>query len=240
MQEGVEEGPEEEAGMVEEQEARRSDGETYPVRVRIEPQLENRNRLTAAFRFFLALPHIILVGAPIAMATGVSWSTEGGGTWEYSSNGGLVAVVVFFASVFAWLVVVVTARHPDSLWKLASWYMRWRVKAAAYITLLRDEYPPFGEGAYPADLEIEKPSEPRSRLTVAFRLFLAIPHLIIVGVLGVAWAFTTAVGWAAILLLGRYPKTLYGFALGALAWTTRVECYVLLLRDEYPPFTLRF
>jgi hypothetical protein len=42
-----------------------------------------------------------------------------------------------------------------------------------------------------------------------------------------------------ILVTGRYPETLYGFALGALAWTARVEAYVLLLRDEYPPFTLR-
>jgi hypothetical protein len=32
---------------------------------------------------------------------------------------------------------------------------------------------------------------------------------------------------------------LYGYALGVLSWTTRVEAYLLLLRDEYPPFTLR-
>ncbi len=54
-----------------------------------------------------------------------------------------------------------------------------------------------------------------------------------------AWAFATAVAWAAIILTGRYPETLYGFSLGVLAWATRVEAYMLLLRDEYPPFTLR-
>jgi hypothetical protein len=42
-----------------------------------------------------------------------------------------------------------------------------------------------------------------------------------------------------ILFTGRYPETLYGFAIGVFAWTVRVEAYMLLLRDEYPPFSLR-
>jgi hypothetical protein len=54
-----------------------------------------------------------------------------------------------------------------------------------------------------------------------------------------AWAFTTAIAWVVILFTGRYPATLYGFAIGVLAWSVRVEAYMLLLRDEYPPFTLR-
>ena len=213
----------------------------YPVAVRVEPQTDDRDRLTAFFRFFLALPHIILVGAPVAMASGVSWSwrSDHGVSWEFGSSGGLLALVVFFATFFAWLIIVIAGRHPDGLWRLGTWYMRWRVRAAAYLTLLRDEYPPFGEGSYPVDLEISKPEVPRDRLTVFFRLILALPHVIVVGFLGVAWAFTTAVGWAAILLTGRYPRTLYGFAIGVLAWSARVECYILLLRDEYPPFTLR-
>ena len=225
--------------MAEQDEARRADATEYPVTVRVEPQIGGRDRLTAAFRFFLALPHIILVGAPIVMATGVSWSTEGGGSLEYSSNGGLLAVVAVLAAVLAWFAILLTGRHPDRLWRVAAWYMRWRVKAAAYLTLLRDDYPPFGAGPYPATLELTKPDGRRHRLSVAFRIFLALPHLIVLGLLGVAWAFTTAVAWAAILLTGRFPKVLYGFALGVLAWTARVECYVFLLRDEYPPFSLR-
>lgn len=48
-----------------------------------------------------------------------------------------------------------------------------------------------------------------------------------------------AIAWVVILITGRYPETLYGFAIGVLAWSTRVAAYMLLLRDEYPPFTLR-
>lgn len=211
---------------------------SYPVSVRVQPSLEDRNRLTAAFRFFLALPHIILVGAPVAMVSTVSWSTEGGVNYE-AGSGGLVSAVAALVAIFAWFAILFSGRHPDSLWNLKTWYLRWRVKATAYLTLLRDEYPPFGEGPYPVDVDVSMPTEPRNRLTVAFRFFLAIPHLFVLWFLNMAWAFTTAVGWAAILLTGRYPETLYGFAIGVLAWSVRVEAYLLLLRDEYPPFTLR-
>ena len=208
----------------------------YPVAVRVPADTEDRNRLTTFFRFFLALPHIILVGMPVAVVGALSWETE---TGLEMSSGGILTLVAGLGSVLAWFALVITARHPDALWRLAAWYMRWRVRATAYLTLLRDEYPPFGDDPYPAALQVSKPDAPRSRLTVFFRALLAVPHLVVLSLLSVAWAFTTAVGWAAIILTGRYPEPLYGFALGVFAWSVRVEAYMLLMRDEYPPFTLR-
>jgi hypothetical protein len=210
----------------------------YPVGVRLEPALEGRDRLTAAFRFFLALPHLILVGGPVAVITSFGWS--GDGSWEVGSgSGGVLGIVIGVVALISWVALVFAARHPDGLWKFTSFYLRWRVKAIAYMTLLRDEYPPFGDGEYPAELEIPRPERPRSRLTVFFRMLLALPHVVVLWFLSLAWAFTTALAWVAILFTGRYPETLYGFALGVLAWSMRVEAYVLLMRDEYPPFTLR-
>lgn len=210
----------------------------YPVAVSVEPALERRNRLTTAFRFFLALPHLILVGGPVAVISSAGWSTDGG--WEFGSgSGGVLGVVAAVAALIAWFAILFTTRHPDGLWKLASFYLRWRVRAIAYMTLLRDEYPPFGEGAYPVALGLPMPDPPRDRVTVAFRFLLALPHIFVLWFLSLAWAFTTAVAWVVILFTGRYPETLYGFAIGVLAWSMRVEAYMLLLRDEYPPFTLR-
>jgi len=123
--------------------------------------------------------------------------------------------------------------------KLSAFYLRWRVRASAYIALLRDEYPPFGDAAYVAELDLPAVVGPRDRLTVAFRPILAIPHLLAIWAIGFAWAVTTIVAWFAILFTGRYPRTLYDFATGALRWTTRVEAYLLLLTDEYPPFSLQ-
>lgn len=212
--------------------------QTYPVKVDVQPALENRNRLTVAFRFFLALPHLILVGGPIAVISSIGWSTEGGHDLGFGS-GGLLSAVACMLAVFSWFAIVFAGRHPQSLWKLTALYLAWRVRAVAYVTLLRDEYPPFGEGDYPAELRVSMPEEDRDRLTVFVRLLLAIPHMIVLWLLSLVWAVTTAVAWVSILLTGRYPETLYGFGLGVLAWSTRVEAYVLLLRDEYPPFTLR-
>jgi hypothetical protein len=209
----------------------------YPVTVAIPAALEERNRLTVAFRFLLALPHFILVGGPAAIVTCSVWGSDDGWTW--GSGSGLLGVVAFFAAFIAWFAILITREHPGCLWKLAAWYLRWRVRAGAYLMLLRDEYPPFGDDPYPAELVLTKPDEPRDRVTVLLRLLLAIPHFILLWLLSMAWGFTTAIAWVMILFTGRYPETLYGFAIGVFAWTVRVEAYVLLLRDEYPPFTLR-
>lgn len=211
---------------------------TYPLTVRIEPALTGRNRLTTAFRFFLALPHLILVGGPVAVITSAGWSGEGSVQVGYGS-GGALGVVATLTALIAWFAILFTARYPDGLWKLVSFYLRWRVRAIAYMTLLRDEYPPFGDDDYPAGLELSMPEGPRDRLTVFFRFILGLPHIFVLWFLSLAWAFTTAVAWVVILLTGRYPETLYGFAIGVLAWSMRVEAYMLLMRDEYPPFTLR-
>jgi len=47
----------------------------------------------------------------------------------------------------------------------------------------------------------------------------------------------TIVAWFTILVTGQYPQTLMPLAIGALRWSMRVEAYLLLLVDEYPPFS---
>lgn len=211
----------------------------HTVGIVLPAAVENRNRLTVAFRFFLALPHIVFVGGILGISPFL-W--EGDDHWLSSSLGsgtGILGVVAGVCALIAWFAILITREHPDGLWKLGAYYLRWRVRALAYVTLLRDEYPPFGDGTYPAELVLEQPEGARNRLTVAFRVLLAIPHLLILCMLGFAWGVTTAIAWVAILFTGRYPETLYGFAIGVFAWSIRVESYMLLLRDEYPPFTLR-
>ena len=210
----------------------------HPVRIRLVPALDGRERLTTAFRFLLALPHLILVGGPIAAVLTWNRGAQDGLTYGWSAGGGVLGVVAAVIAVIAWFAIVFTGRYPQGLWDLVAYYLRWRVRVMAYAALLRDEYPPFGDGLYPVELELPSPEEPRDRLTVGFRPILAIPQLIAIWILGIAWALATIFAWFAILFTGRYPRRLYWFAVGAMRWTTRVEAYVLLLRDEYPPFTL--
>jgi hypothetical protein len=141
-------------------------------------------------------------------------------------------------TIIAWFSIVFTGRMPAGLWNFSAFYLRWRVRAVAYTALLRDEYPPFGDDPYFAEAALPDAPPVRNRVTVAFRLILAIPHVILVWLLGIAWFFTSLFAWFAILLTGAYPKGLYEFAVGVLRWSTNVEAYLLLLHDEYPPFSL--
>jgi uncharacterized protein DUF4389 len=81
-------------------------------------------------------------------------------------------------------------------------------------------------------------SSPQSRATVLFRIFMAIPQLIVVYLLGVAAYVITFIGWFGALFTGRLPVFAADFLTGYLRWLSRVYAYLYLLTDEYPPFTL--
>jgi hypothetical protein len=202
---------------------------------------ERRNRLTTAFRIILAIPHLILVGGPLGAA--LSWSAsqpgEDGGASAGGGGGGLIGLAATVTAVISWFAIVFTGKQPEGLRGFCEFYLRWRVRAVAYTTLLRDEYPPFGEGDYPAEFEVDLPTLPRNRLTVGFRLILAIPHILAVWFLGIGWFFTSIVAWFAILFTGNYPRGIYDYGVGVLRWNSRLEGYLLLLYDDYPPFALR-
>lgn len=211
-------------------------GSSYPVRVALDPQLRDRDRTTTAFRLFLAIPHLILVGGPMALT--LSWLGESPRFDPSWLVGGALGPVAAACACFAGFALIFTGRHPRGLRDLSLFYLRWRVRAVAYVALLRDEYPPFEDSAYPARLEVDAPAEPRHRVSIAFRILLAIPHILCVWMLGVAWGMGTMIAWVAILFGGRYPEGLYGFATGVFRWGIRVEAYLLLLTDAYPPFAL--
>ncbi len=195
----------------------------YPITYGVEPQTAERNRLTVAFRAILAIPHLLLVGDP----------TEDVG-------GGVIGTAASVVAIISWFAIVFTGRQPRGLWDFNNFYMRWRGNALAYMALLRDEYPPFGpgDGSYPASFAVDAFPETRNRWSVGLRLIYAIPQFIVLFFLGIAWLVTVIIGWFAILFTGRYPEGLYTFGVGYVRWSLRVEAYVLLMRDEYPPFSL--
>ena len=204
----------------------------FPVIVGVEPAYTNRNRLTTFFRLLLAIPHIILVG-------GVGFAF-GSRTDNRSASGeeGLLGAVAIFLAIVSWFTLVFAGTHIVGIRQFTAFYLRWRVRALSYLMLFEDPYPPFGDAPYPASIEILEPSGPRDRLSIALRLIYVIPHVIVLLFVILAWGLTTIVAWFVILFTGAYPKTLFDFGVGAMRWRLRVETYLLLMVDDYPPFSL--
>jgi hypothetical protein len=216
--------------------------ERYPVEVNVEPQLTDRNRLTVAFRIILAIPHLLLVGGPVAIGIGLIAGIvqlTGPDRWFPFGGSGLLGAAAGVMAIIAWFAILFWKQHPRGLWDFADFYMRWKTRVVAYTAMLRDEYPPFGDGAYPTTWRTSYPEWPRDLWSVGLRIIYAIPHLFILIFLGIAWFVTSVIAWFVILFTGNYPQSLYEFGVGVMRWSLRVESYLLLMRDEYPPFSFQ-
>jgi hypothetical protein len=79
----------------------------------------------------------------------------------------------------------------------------------------------------------------RNRLTVFFRLILAIPLFLWAILWAVIAMLAYIVNWFATLFMGQSPEGLHNFLATFLRYTTHVRAYTLLVADPYPPFTGR-
>jgi hypothetical protein len=77
----------------------------------------------------------------------------------------------------------------------------------------------------------------RTRLTVFFRLILAIPHFIWLSLWGLIAALAAIVNWFATLFTARSPDGLHRFLATYLRYQTHFFAYVYLIADPFPGFT---
>jgi hypothetical protein len=160
-------------------------------------------------------------------------------------------VVLYFLRIVAGaltfvalLTVLFTRRIPDSVFDFIVTCYRYQWRVTSFAVGLRDEYPPFEFTASARDigtdaglLEVERPGELR-RFMPLVKWFLAIPHYLVLLVLGIVGFFAWLAGAVSVLFTGRWPHGIREFIVGVSRWSTRVQAYVGLLTDEYPPFSL--
>ena len=205
----------------------------FPVHVsgRLDPELRRWRWLV---KWFLAIPHLFVLS--------------------------LLWIATLVLTVAAWFAILVTGRYPRRVFDFNVGVLRWtwRVQFYGFNVLGTDRYPPFSldsEPDYPADLSIDYPASLSRPLALVKSWLLALPQLLIVLVIvGLPFYTARSLPWsiaaggllgvltlAAMLALsfgGRYPPALFDLIMGLNRWVYRVLAYVLLLRDEYPPFRL--
>jgi hypothetical protein len=77
----------------------------------------------------------------------------------------------------------------------------------------------------------------RSRVTVFFRLLLAIPHFIWLYLWGIAAFIVWIIAWFAALFTKRVPAGMHNFLAGYLRYQVHVFAYVTIAANPYPPFS---
>jgi hypothetical protein len=76
----------------------------------------------------------------------------------------------------------------------------------------------------------------RNRLTVFFRLILAIPHLVFLLLWSIAVFFAAIATWFGTLAAGQPPAGLHRFMCAYVRYTAHLNAYLWLVGNPYPGF----
>lgn len=244
------------------------DTSAYPVNLDIDYPDRHVNRLTSFFRLFTIIPIGVIASfwmqsLPAAQfnmtyntneqeidyffSRMVTSSIDVGDVLVIAAIAILmVPVFVFLAgfvtNFFNPIVLMLVFRRKYPRW----WYdyyvnlINFIMRVGSYFTLLTDVYPSTDEEqnvhisvSYP---DAEKDLSPGLPL---IKWFLAIPHYIVLGIVGVVACFCDVLIWFAILFTGRVPRGLFDFVVGFFRWGFRVSAYAWFhFTDKYPPFSL--
>ena len=90
--------------------------------------------------------------------------------------------------------------------------------------------------AYPVAFDVTYPEAP-NRWLILVRWLLALPHYVVLSLLGILASLVWVVSFFTILFARSYPDSLYRFMVGVSRWSVNVTAYVLFL-DRYPPFSM--
>src|SRR2546425_10145171 len=163
---------------------------TYPVQFSVDYPARPLNRLTTAFRIFVAIPILIVLGS----VNGSTWSfySRHGTMFAMSGAGGLL----FFGPL---LMILFRRKYPR-------WWFDWNLelqrfinRVLAYILLMDDRYPATDQEQY-VHLGYVYPDASRdlNRFLPLVKWLLVIPHFIVLFFLWIAVLVVVFIAWVVI------------------------------------------
>jgi Domain of unknown function (DUF4389) len=217
----------------------------YPIDVEIDgPGLQSRWK--TGFRLVLAIPALLV--AVNFIGVGGSYGGRGAAgvigavapRAEYATAPGGIFVVV---SLLAWFACLARGRITQGFRDVLVYGLRYVAQVDGYLFMLTDRYPDADPGepltrqtpANPIDLRLEDDGR-QSRLTVLFRLLLALPHLVWLVLWSIAVLAAAIVGWFVTLFAGRLPNRLHRFLAAYVRYTTHLAAFIYLVGNPFPGF----
>lgn len=181
--------------------------EQYPIRLSVDYP-EQSDKASTLFRIFLIIPVLVVQSAMSAMLT-----------------------------LPPLLMILFREKYPRWWFDWNLELLRFSARIVAYLSLLTDEYPSTDEEqSIHLDMDYPNAEVELNRWLPLVKWLLAIPHFIVLFVLGIVAVFAVIFAWFAILFTGRYPRGLFDYVVGVARWGYRVDGYaVLMVTDRYPP-----
>jgi uncharacterized protein DUF4389 len=200
----------------------------YPVDLEIAgPQ--RQNRWTVAFRAILAVPALLIASA-------LAQSSSGRNSFSLS--------LLVVCAVLAWFVSLARGRTSRGLRDAASYALAYSAQTHGYLLLLTDRYP--NSDPLAALSEVPERADPiaidvaddlrRSRLTVFFRLLLALPHLVWLFLWDVVAFFAALVNSVVTIIRGTSPDSVHRFLSAYLRYRLHVSAFLWLVANPFPGF----
>jgi hypothetical protein len=167
------------------------------------------SRMTVFFRLPLAIPHIVWL---------ILWS-----------------VVAWVVAILTWFAILFTGRPPAAFHRFLSRFVRYSLHVSAFVYLAANPFPGFAgvQGSYPLDLELPEPGR-QGRVVTFFRIFMAIPALLVNSALGWGLFVAAFLTWFVALVRGAAPWGLRNLSAYALRYGAQLNAYGYLLTDAYP------
>ena len=188
----------------------------------IHVDLDNRDKNTALFRLFLAVPVLIFISSFSEFADDLP-----------GVIGGLLVLPVVLSMLFRNVYPSYVLSFNKALLELSN-------RVNAYLLVLTDQYPSIEANQkvrliYP-EIDGGKKLSPWMPLV---KWFLAIP-LFLLGIIYAIYAFAlTLISWFSVITKGFYPEDKAEEVIKVIAYWNRLYGYALLLvTDEYPSFSL--